>query len=104
MVYLLGWDKSLSMCVLFIYYALWFLHSSFVELWVQSCVDLGLWYNLNNLYCVTLFVCLLGLLGILLNYISFGSWKWCACIFTLCTYYGMLPFIDPISRENSNKS
>ena len=34
----------------------------------------------------------------------FGSWKYCACIFTICIFYGMLAFFDPIYRVISIKS
>ena len=40
--YLLEWDKPLSMCVMYILYALWFLLSSYVVLFLQSCVDSSL--------------------------------------------------------------
>ena len=52
------------MCFDFLY-AHWFLWSSCVQLCYQSCVDLVLWYNLDNLFLCHTFVCLLGLLGVL---------------------------------------
>ena len=34
----------------------------------------------------------------------FGSWKSWACISTICIFYGMLAFFDPIYKGNSIKS
>ena len=55
-------------------------------------------------FIVTLVCALLVYLVFCLNYISFGSWKSCACIFIICISYGMLTFVDPIYRINSIKS
>ena len=89
----------------------WFLHlvSYFhlVSLFLVSClscVDLVLWYNLDNLMWCHTFVCLLGLLGVLSKLYLLVSWKSWACIFTICTLFGMLSFLVPIYRGNSTKS
>ena len=82
-----------SLISLFFWYLLLF--------WLpQSCVDLGFWYTLDNslasdflVYFVFCPIC-----------ISFGSWKFCACISTLCILFDMLAFVDPIHRMNSIKS
>ena len=55
-------------------------------------------------FLVTLVCALLVYLVFCLNYILFGSWKSCACIFVICISYGMLTFVDPIYRINSIKS
>ena len=55
-------------------------------------------------FLVTLVCALLVYLVFCLNYILFGSWKSCACIFIICISYGMLTFVDPIYRINSIKS
>ena len=55
-------------------------------------------------FLVTLVCALLVYLVFCLNYILFGSWKSCACIFIICIFFGMLTFVDPIYRINSIKS
>ena len=59
----------------------------------QSCVDLSRWYNLDNLLWCHTFVCLLCLLGGLFKLYLLVSWKSWACIFTICTLFGMLSFL-----------
>ena len=55
-------------------------------------------------FLVALVCALLLYLVFCLNYILFGSWKSCACIFIICISFGMLTFVDPIYRINSIKS
>ena len=76
----------------------------FSKWYLQSCVDLGFWYNLDNSLSCHTCLCFLGLLVFCPICISFGSWKSCACIFTICISYGMLTFVDPIYRIKSIKS
>ena len=54
-------------------------------------------------FLVTLVCALLFYLVFCLNYILFGSWKSCACIFTMYILWHA-NFVDPIYRINSIKS
>ena len=77
------WDKSLSMLVLFILYAHWLLFCSLVELWNQSCVNLILWYNLDNYLSCTLLCVLLVYLVFCQNCIFF----WLLKVLCMHIYY-----------------
>jgi hypothetical protein len=93
-----------SLMIFFINWSLVFI-GIFSKCYLQSCVDLGIWYNLDNLFsCHTCVCVLLVYLVFCLNYISPGSRKSCACIFIICISYGMLTFVNPIYRINSIKS
>jgi hypothetical protein len=74
---------------------------AFVELWSQSCVDLIMRYDLDNLLTCHTFMCHRVLFFILSNSYLHLVLESLACIFTLCISYGMLAFIDPMHRENS---
>ena len=79
--YLLELDKPLSMCVMYILYALWFLLSSYVVLFMRSCVDSSLWYNLDNLNALCHYWSI-HLLSVLLSKLYlFGSWHVHAYLF-----------------------
>ena len=91
---LLKWDKSLSVCV-FIYpicslvfslFTCWTLESILVLIWFFDVIWTILW-------CHTFFCALLAFLVFCPNCISFGSWKFCACLFTQYISYGMLYFL-----------
>ena len=55
-------------------------------------------------FLITLVCAFLVLLVFCPNCISFGSWKSCACIFTISISFGMLSFIEPLYMINSIKS
>ena len=69
-------------------------------------VDLILWYNLDNLYCVSHLRVLSWLTLCFVQIVSpFGSWKSCACIFTQYIHpMACFTFFDPIYRVNSINS
>ena len=92
------------MCVLFVFMLIaFFFWSSCVELLYQSCVDLALWYNLNNFCSATLWCAFLIFLVFCSNYISFWFLKvlcmhiyymymlWHACLLSLIQYIGEIP-------------
>lgn len=102
---ILEWDKSLSICI-FIYLLLFgFCLVHLLNLWSFMCWIGSLIQFGHRLSCHTL-VCAISvyLVFLLKLYLLFGSWKLYACIFTICLYYGMLAFFDPIYRGNSTKS
>ena len=93
MLYLLEWDKSLSMCD-FIHLLCSTVFSSLVELcWIDPL--LILFFDIfwtSNVFWQT-FYSLLNLLVFCPKYVFFGSWKYCACMFTKCISYTILCFV-----------
>ena len=85
-------------------YAHCLLCGSCVELWYQSCVDLVLWYNLDNLLLCHTLVCLLDFLGVLFkSYLLLGL-ESCVHALLLYVYFMtcLLSLIQYIGETPSN--
>ena len=90
----LKWDKSLSICVLFILYAhcffasftRWTLESILVLIWFFDVIWTILW---SHTFCVRSCFswCFVQIVS------PFGSWKSCACLFNQYIAYGMFHFL-----------
>jgi hypothetical protein len=102
---LLKWDMLLSMCVLVMLYAHWLLRCSLGELWSQFCVDLIIWYNLDNLLSLHNFMCSHALLGVLSKLYLFWALESIVHAYLLNVYLmTCFAFFDQIYRGSSIKS
>ena len=96
LVYYLMLFSSIGFLLSFGIFSKWFL---------QSCVDLGLWYNLDNSFSCRTCVCFLGLIGVFVQLVSHLVLESIVHAYLLYVYLmACLLLIDQIYRINSIKS